>query len=88
MHWACCITLDVQKLECKQESISKQIQTRLQNGTMNTNTQESIEKSLDTKRRNGTLDPGKYKASCIVCRKAMGTPQLFRWHGVNCPNYK
>ena len=70
------------------ESISKQIQTRLQNGTINTNTQESIEKALNTKRLNGTLDPGKYKASCIVCRKVMGTPQLFRWHGENCPNYK
>lgn len=70
------------------ESISKQKQTRILNGTVNTNTPKSIEKALETKRRNGTLDPGKYKASCVACHKTMGTPQLIRWHGDNCPNRK
>jgi len=68
------------------ESIAKQKLTRIQNGTVNTNTQASIEKALATKLRNGTLDPGKYKASCVACKKTMGTPQLIRWHGDNCPS--
>jgi len=70
------------------ESIAKQKLTRIQNGTVNTNTQASIEKALATKLRNGTLDPGKYKASCVHCKKTMGTPQLIRWHGDNCPSRK
>ena len=68
------------------ESIAKQKLTRIKNGTVNTNTQASIEKALATKLRNGTLDPGKYKASCVACKKTMGTPQLIRWHGDNCPS--